>query len=126
MKKTNISFLEKAIEHIKINWKKLAIILAAIIVASNFFSCGGSESNDDSIKPDHWYHNDLVNFQNCGIRTSKVKSSNSVYVEYIPFCRSCHESDDFFSIAYVSQDEQFLKTYNCDCGENTTIRINVY
>ena len=126
MEETKFSFLEKAIGYIKTNWKKVAIIALAVVIAYNFFSCGNSEDNSNGIKPDQWYHNDLVNFQNCGIRNSKVKSSNSVYVEYIPVCKECHEWDDFFSIAYVTQDEQYLKTYTCDCGEQTTIKIAIY
>lgn len=89
------AFLKKFIDFLKTNWKKVAIIVVALVVASNFFSCGGSEDNE-GIKPDHWYHNDLVNYQNCGIRNSRVKTSNRVYVEYIPVCRECHEWDDFF------------------------------
>lgn len=126
MEETNNALLEKVIEFLKTNWKKVAIIAVAVVIACNVFSCGGSEDDNDGIKPDQWYHNDLVNFQNCGIRTSKVKSSNRVYVEYIPVCRECHEWDDFFSIAYVTQDEQYLKTYTCDCGEQTTIKIAIY
>ena len=125
MEETNNTLLEKAIEFLKNNWKKVVIIALVIVIAYNFFSCG-AEDNSNGIKPNQWHHNDLVNYQNCGIRNSKVKSSNSVYVEYIPVCKECHEWDDFFSIAYVTQDEQYLKTYTCDCGEQTTIRIAIY
>ena len=124
MEEINKTFLEKVVDYLKTNWKKVAIIALAVVIAYNFFSCGSSEGNSNGIKPDNWYHNDLVNYQNCVISESLAKT-DYVFVSYWPVCKECEEHGTL-AIAYVTDDERVLKTYTCDCGGNTTIRIETY
>lgn len=138
MEETNNALSEKVIGFLKNNWKKIAIIVVALVVASNFFSCGGSEYEDggtkndqthynaDGIEPNQWYHNDLVNFQNCIINSSTVKNSGGVFVNYSPVCSECGQTATISSMAVVSQEESLLKGYYCDCGAQTAVRISVY
>ena len=101
-------------------------ILAAVIIIANIMGMLHScDDSDGTLKPDHWYHNDLVNVQNCVVADSYVRVAGDVFVSYYPVCRECHEPGPL-SVAYLTEDNSHLKTYRCECGGQTTIRINVY
>ena len=106
--------------------KVISILLISVCILSTLSGCCFPADDDSTLKADQWYHNDLVNYQNCVITDSFARNSGGVFVRYIPTCRECHEPQSYASAAIVSQSEDYLKTYYCDCGERTTIRISIY
>ncbi len=106
---------------------KMSVVIAIVLAATVWLSgCGGSPDNAETFKANNWYHNDLVNFQNCIINSSVARNSEGIFVNYSSVCSECGQAASISSMVVVSQQTPCIKTYYCDCGAQTTVRINQY
>lgn len=129
MEETKVPSLEKAIGYIKTNWKKVAIIALAVVIAYNFFSCGGKEDNDDGgLKANTWYTYDaldILHIQNCVVSNATTIGDRGVMVTYYPVCKSCREHGAL-GMAGPEYNYPVSETYYCDaCGTTTTVKFKV-
>ncbi len=89
--------------------------------------CSRDYSDGGTLKADHWYHYkelDIVNVQNCLVSDAYIRVAGNVAVNYYPVCKSCHESG-MLSFTVIDEDNPLLKTYYCNCGEQTSIKIKI-
>lgn len=124
------AFLKKCIDFLKTNWKKVAIITVAFVVAFNLFSCDSSQTDDGGLKANTWYTStevDILKVQNCKIHSAVLKNSgNSVFVSYYPVCQNCHISASIQSMAAPELNYPVSKNYYCDeCGTTTIIKLKI-
>lgn len=105
----------------------LILAVAMLFCVTGCFSSVSSDDNSGTIKPDHWYHYtelDIVNVQNCYVSDAFIRNAGGVFVTYYPVCKSCHETG-IVGTAIVSEEESYMKTYYCDCGERTGVIIKI-
>lgn len=107
--------------------KRLLMLLLVGLLLLSVIGCSSVESGSGTLKADHWYHYkelDIVNVQNCLVSDAYIRVAGNVAVNYHPVCKSCHESG-MLSSTVVDEDNPLLKTYYCNCGKQTTIKIKI-
>ncbi len=114
--------------------KKYPFLLLMIVgIIFSVTGCFTGESIDtvandsDGITPNHWYHYSplpMVNFQNCMVSDAVIRNAGGVFVTYYPVCMECHDVGTI-GTAIVSEEESYMKTHYCDCGELTGVIIKI-